>query len=171
MRLVSRQSSHFFTLLAPPNEKIEKISDYLKLFNQKIQKDKNEIKAENTGGTEVSENTEELATEPETEVIEDNEDENEHKSTKASPEQIIEISKLIGDQWRTLGAKLGMENDVLDFYVSKNEKLPCQQMLSVWFEEDEDGCLENLAYTLEGLKIIEAANLVKKIIEMDEGEI
>lgn len=171
LRLVSRQSSHFFTLLAPPNEKVEKISDYLKLFNQKIQKDKSEVRAENSGANEISEQAEVLADETEnTEVIEDNEDENEHKITKATSEQITEISKSIGDQWRKLGAKLGIEKDVLDFCVSKNEKLPCHHMLSVWFDEDEDGCLENLAYTLEGLEIFDAANLVKKIIGAEEGE-
>lgn len=131
LRLVSRQSSHFFTLLAPPNEKIEKISDYLKVFNQKIQKDKSEVKVENSGGGEIAEQTEVLADVTESaEVMEENEDENEHKSTKATVEQIIEISKAIGDQWKKLGAKLGVEKDVLEFCVTKNEKLPCQHMLS-----------------------------------------
>lgn len=131
-----------------------------------------EIKAENSGGPDIAEQSEELAGEPET--IEDDENdieqENEHKSTKATPEQIVEISKSIGDQWKKLGAKLGIENDVFDFCLTKNEKLPCQHMLSVWFNDDEDGCLENLAYTLEGLEILDAANIVKKIIESDEGE-
>lgn len=171
LRLVSRQSTHFFTLLAPPNEKIEKISDYLKLFNQKIQKDKTEVKAENSNVTEISEHSEELAEEPETqEVMEENEDENEHKITKASQDQIIEISNSIGDQWKKLSVKLGIDKDVLEICMTKNEKLPCQHMLSVWFDEDEDGCLENLAYTLEGLEMLDAANIVKRIIDADDNE-
>lgn len=143
----------------------------MKLFNQKIQKDKTEIRAENSSITEISEQSEELVEEPETtEVMEENEDENEHKITKASTDQIIEISKSIGDQWRKLGAKLGVDKDVLEICVTKSEKLPCQHMLSVWFDEDEDGCLENLAYTLEGLEMLDAANIVKRIIDADDNE-
>jgi THO complex subunit 1 len=170
LRLVSRQSSHFFALLAPPNEKIEKISDYLKFFSQKIQKEKSDLKAENSGGVEIAETTEVLSEENENaETMEEiNEDENEHKSTKATLEQIIEISQAIGEHWKKLGAKLGIENDILEYCVEKNEKLPCQHMLKGWFEEDEDGCLENLAYTLEGLEILDAVMVVKKFIDTEE---
>lgn len=172
LRLVSRQSSHFFALLAPPNEKIEKISDYLKFFSQKIQKEKIDLKAENSGGMEIAEQPEVLSEENENaEVMEENEDENnEHKSTKATAEQIAEIAQSVGDNWKKLGAKLGIENDILDYCVEKNDKQPCEHMLKVWFDEDEDGCLENLAYTLEGLEIMDAVSIVKKFIDIEEGE-
>ncbi|KAG5671703.1 hypothetical protein PVAND_001886 [Polypedilum vanderplanki] len=170
LRLVSRQSSHFFTLLAPPNEKVEKISDYLKLFNQKIQKDKVEVKAE-TGTVEIESQPETLIEDNEaSENIEDDtpEDENQHKDTAATPEQIIEISKVIGEGWQKLGTKLGIEKDVLEFYKEKNPTSPCELMLTAWFNDDEDANLENLAYTLEGLEFTKAVTLIKKIIDSDE---
>jgi THO complex subunit 1 len=170
LRLVSRQSSHFFTLPAiAPNEKIEKIADYLKLFNQKIQKEKVEVKAE-AGAIEIESQPDALIDNLTAENIEDDpaEDENQHKDTEATPEQIIEISKSVGEGWEKLGAKLGIEKDVLDFYKEKNSSSPCELMLNSWFKDDEDASLENLAYTLEGLEFSKAVTLVKKIIDAAE---
>lgn len=173
LRLVSRQSSHFFTLLAPPNEKIEKISDYLKLFNQKIQKEKTEFKADTTGGIELVESqTENFVDDNEnTEGIdetEEDDDKQQHKVTKATPKQICEISKAIGNDWQRLGYKLGIEKDVLEYYTTKNSNAPCEIMLTNWFkEDDDDASLENINYTLEGLDMMEAASLVKKMIDTE----
>lgn len=170
LRLVSRQSSHFFTILMPPNEKIEKISDYLKIFHQKIQKDKGEVKLETTNSSmELQMEQTENFTEEGTENIEDDEApvENVHKTTTATPEQIVEISNSIGDEWRKLGVKLGYTSDVLDFFAVDN-KDPCVKMLNSWIEEDDDANLDNLLYTLEGLKIMKAVDVVKKMIGADE---
>lgn len=167
LRLVSRQSSHFFTILTPPNEKIEKISDYLKLFHQKIQKDKGEIKTEQSNSVELSmEQTENF----QEEVMEDVEaaDENIHKTTTATPEQIEEISKAIGEDWVRLGVKLGYTIDVLDFY-KEQQKDPCAKMLINWMEED-DANLDNLLYTIEGLNMTKAVEVVKKMVGSDDDQ-
>lgn len=38
-------------------------------------------------------------------------------------------------------------------------------MLRIWLEEDSDSSLEDLAYTMEGLKMIGAAKYLKSILE------
>lgn len=171
LRLVSRQSSHFFTILSPPNEKIEKISDYLKLFHQKIQKDKGEVKTEQSNSVELQMEQAENFTEEGGDTIEDGDtpDENIHKTTTATPEQVIEISKAIGDAWMKLGIKLGYTSDVLDLWLT-DQKEPCVKMLSNWMEEDDDANLDNLLYTLEGLKIMKAAEVVKKMIGAEDDQ-
>ena len=40
-------------------------------------------------------------------------------------------------------------------------------MLVQWFEEDDDANLDNLAYICEGLKILKAAGMIKKMIGSD----
>lgn len=111
LRLVSRQSIHFFTNFASPtpNEKVEKISDYLRLFHQKIQKDKVEVKNEsNNASVEIQmEQNEQLE---ETGDVEDgdSQDQNDHKKKVATPEQIVEISKALGSDWQKLGHKLAL---------------------------------------------------------------
>ncbi|KAL7024764.1 hypothetical protein ACKWTF_013189 [Chironomus riparius] len=170
LRLVSKQSSHFFTLLAPPNEKIEKIADYLKLFSQKIQKDKIEIKQEAGTGIDIEQAEAFVEEHVNSEQIDDvePEDENPHKAKKATPEQIVEIAKAIGDDWQKLGKKLGLEKDVIEYFVVKKPDAPCELLLTQLFEENDDEDLESLAYTLEGMKVIKAANLVKKMCESEE---
>lgn len=169
LRLVSRQSSHFFTILSPPNEKIEKISDYLKLFHQKIQKDKGEVKTEQSNSVELQMEQVESFAEEGAETIEDGEtpDENIHKTTTATAEQIVDISKAIGEDWRKLGVKLGYTSDILDFY-GIEQKDPCVKMLSNWMEEDDDANLDNLLYTIEGLKIMKAVEVIKKMVGADD---
>lgn len=171
LRLVSRQSSHFFTILTQPNEKIEKISDYLKLFHQKIQKDKGEVKAEPSNSVELSMEQAENFNEDVGDNIEEGEavEENVHKVKTATPEQIEEISKAIGEDWMKLGIKLGYTSDVLDFYKIQHKE-PCVKMLSSWMEEDDDADLDNLLYTLEGLKILKAVEVVKKIVGSEEDQ-
>lgn len=41
-------------------------------------------------------------------------------------------------------------------------------MLENWFEEDDDADLDNLLYTVEGLKLTKAAEVIKKIIGTDD---
>jgi THO complex subunit 1 len=171
LRLVSRQSSHFFTNFTPPNEKVEKISDYLRLFNQKIQKDKGELKTEQSNSVELQMEQVEDITEEGNDTMEDNDtpDENVHKTTAATPEQIVEISKALGDDWKKLGVKLGMEMDVLDYYAVENKE-PSIKMLTTWIDEDDDANLDNLLYTLEGLKMMTAVEVVKKMVAVDDDQ-
>jgi hypothetical protein len=63
--------------------------------------------------------------------------------------------------------------DVLDFYEDGNKDNPtqcCKKMLTIWFGEDEDANLDNLAYILEGLKIQKAIEVVKDLLGMDKVE-
>lgn len=172
LRLVSRQSSHFFTILTPPNEKIEKISDYLKLFHQKIQKDKGEVKVEvNSSELLQMEQAETFAEEGNDTMEDETADENIHKTTTATVEQIVEIAKAVGEDWTKLGVKLGYTTDVLDFYAQqKDQQDPCAKMLSIWMAEDDDADLANLLYTLEGLKIMKAVEVVKKMVGSDDDQ-
>lgn len=119
LRLVSRQSSHFFTNFAPPNEKVEKIPDYLRLFHTKILKDKGEIKQESATAVELqmeqSENFNEDAADVDDGDSQDQADQNEHQTKKASPQQIEDISKSLGDDWEKLGLKLGLTSGECEF--------------------------------------------------------
>jgi THO complex subunit 1 len=171
LRLVSRQSSHFFTILTQPNDKIEKISDYLKLFHQKIQKDKGEVKVEQSNSVELQMEQVENFTEEGTENIDDGgaNDENIHKTVTATAEQIVDISKALGDDWTKLGLKLGYTQDVLDFW-KNGEKEPSVKMLTTWMEEDDDANLDNLLYTIEGLKLMKATEVVKKMVGGDDEQ-
>lgn len=166
LRLVSRQSSHFFTILITANEKIEKISDYLKIFYQKIQKDKGEAKIDQSNSVELQMEQAENFTE---DAMDDGEtaDENSRKTTTATPEQIVEISKAIGSDWKKLGIKLGFPEDILEFHEQK-ENDPCVKMLQNWQEEDDDPNLENLLYTIEGLKMMKAVEVVKKMVGSED---
>lgn len=104
LRLLARQSPHFFTLFNTPSCKI---TDYLECVHKKIQKDKLETKVE----------LEEVVADPlDNEVFEDTLDDTEqltpeekhsHKPATASTEQIADISKAIGTDWKKLGTKLG----------------------------------------------------------------
>jgi THO complex subunit 1 len=171
LRLVSRQSSHFFTNFAPPNEKVEKIADYLRLFNQKIQKDKGEQKVDQSNAVELQMEQSEDITEEGNDTMEDGDtpDENVHKTTTATPEQIVEISKALGDDWKKLGVKLGLTDDVLDYY-STQGKDPSVKMLTCWIEEDDDANLDNLLYTLEGLKMLKAVDVVRKMLGTEDDQ-
>lgn len=105
LRLLARQSPHFFSLA---NTASCKISDLLELVHKRIMKDKNEHKPE----LEENVTTDQLESEPIEEEMDDTEqltpeEENTHKTTTATPEQILEISKEIGKDWKKLGSKLG----------------------------------------------------------------
>jgi Death domain len=57
--------------------------------------------------------------------------------------------------------------DVLEFYQSKS-KDAAFKMLESWFEEDDDADLDNLLYTVEGLKLTKAAEVIKKMIGTED---
>jgi THO complex subunit 1 len=118
LRLVSRQSSHFFTnIVTPASEKIESVADYLKFFRMKILKEKGEIKVESQNAVELQMEQTENFTEDAADV--DNGDsqdqpENVHKTNTATSEQMEEISKALGNDWEKLGLKLGLTSGKKD---------------------------------------------------------
>lgn len=79
------------------------------------------------------------------------------------PSQLDALCEKIGEDWKKLAVKLGISNEDIRFYENENATiiLQARNMLQVWFEEDSDASLENLCYTLEGLSLIEASELIK----------
>jgi THO complex subunit 1 len=57
---------------------------------------------------------------------------------------------------------------VLEFFQTKSKDNPALKMLENWFEEDDDADLDNLLYTVEGLKLTKAAEVIKKMIGTDD---
>lgn len=90
----------------------------------------------------------------------------EQPSTKpkvATPGQIDILSIKIASEWKKLATKLGYTSDEIEFFESEN-KTPAaaaKKMLQLWFEDDVDASLDNLAYTLEGLGMIDGAEVIK----------
>lgn len=77
--------------------------------------------------------------------------------TKMSDELIEGVAERLGEDWLKLAAKLG--------YKDSKDAL---EMLRTWVVEDEDSTAENLAYMLEGLKLMEAAEYLKSTIVKTE---
>lgn len=60
---------------------------------------------------------------------------------------------------------LGFRVDEIKFFRESNEGHErCRYMLRLWLEDDSNS-LADLAYTLEGLKMISAADCIKRILE------
>lgn len=66
-----------------------------------------------------------------------------------------------------VGKKLGYSADEILYFESENPTpvAQCKAMLSIWFEDDVDATLDNLAYILEGLNMPAAADAIKIIID------
>lgn len=179
LRLLARQSPHFFNLT---NGTSYKISEYIENVKKKLQKEKAETKIDtNTNSAnsikeeavEAIEEAPELSELMQTENDHEGEevlvkdDVNTHKTSTATKENIEDISKKIGADWKKLAKKLGYKPDEIEFFETENESIPsqCQAMLSNWFDDDDDASLDNLAYILEGLELVSASEFIKAIIE------
>ncbi|XP_063708120.1 THO complex subunit 1 [Culicoides brevitarsis] len=185
LRLLARQSPHFFTL----NNQSAKVSDCLETVSKRIKKEKEERQTANPGTTtEDTQNGEtnltdndHLAEEMEAELIKDdgdsqdgsnNVDQHEHKAAVVTPEILKQLSEKIGDEWKRLAAKLGLANDEIQFIETENPGIvdQCKHMLTVWFDDDEDASLDNLAYILEGLEMNAASECAKNFIGQEKVE-
>lgn len=189
LRLLARQSPHFFTFINSPSYKI---SDYLDAVRKRLAKERIDAAKQaatangnNAESTVSSGETQEALQEQETEqevndegvldgeeetndLEKAEEDSNAHsKPLTASREQIEELAPLIGDDWKKLGKKLGYAADELLYFETENPDRDggCVSMLANWFADDDDASLDNLAYTMEGLEINTAAKAVKALIE------
>jgi THO complex subunit 1 len=201
LRLLARQSPHFFTLFNSPSCKV---TDYLDSVRKKIQKDKIDIKLE---PQEEAANEEQIETEnfEETEQMDSDllktepltqEEKNVHRSVTVSAEQLKELAPTIGGNWKKLAVKLGKceaisisnldhsfghsynlkigySTDEILFFETENPTVDeqCRTMLQIWFEDDMDASLDNLAYILEGLEMIVASEAVKRFIPVDGAEL
>uniref|UniRef100_A0A1A9VLK4 Death domain-containing protein n=1 Tax=Glossina austeni TaxID=7395 RepID=A0A1A9VLK4_GLOAU len=194
LRLLARQSPHFFTFVNSPSYKI---SDYLDAVRKRLAKERLDAAKQIPGAlTTNGNNTESImnsaeTNEQETVALQEQEgepneegeleDEDEHndlekpdednnahsKPLTANKEQVEELAPLIGDDWKKLGKKLGYTADELLYFETEHPDRDggCIAMLVNWFGDDDDASLDNLAYVLEGLEINTAAKAVKALIE------
>ena len=195
LRLLARQSPHFFTFINSPSYKI---SDYLEAVRKRLAKerlDAAKLAASSSNGSMIENSVPEpetvalqeqendndgndegvLGEEEETNDLEKHDEENNthSKPVTASKEQIEELAPLIGDDWKKLGKKLGYTADELLYFETEHNERDggCIAMMINWFADDDDASLDNLAYTLEGLEINTAAKAVKALIERLSGRI
>uniref|UniRef100_A0A336KG73 CSON008381 protein n=1 Tax=Culicoides sonorensis TaxID=179676 RepID=A0A336KG73_CULSO len=183
LRLLARQSPHFFTLNNPPSAKV---ADCLESVSKRIKKEKEEKQTANVtpednqnGETNLAEGDNQLTEEMDAELIKDegesqdgsnNIDKHEHKAATVTPEILRQLSEKIGEDWKRLASKLGLAEDEIQFIETENPSVveQCKHMLSVWFDDDEDASLDNLAYILEGLEMIGPSEYAKNIIAGEE---
>lgn len=111
LRLLARQSPHFFTLVQTPS----KVSDYLEMVRKKIHETKSknhkpelEIKSDHENDLDV-EKEDGLGEEQDLLKSEQltPDDRNVHKTTTATEDQLRELSVVIGNDWKRLATKLG----------------------------------------------------------------
>lgn len=122
LRLLARQSPHFFSLVPAPN----KVSDYLESVRKKINETKSKSKSETDNKMEAEND---LVVEKEDGLGDDDsellkteqllpDDKNVHKTVTATEEQLRELCIIIGKDWEKLASKLGMKIK-LDFIYSE----------------------------------------------------
>ncbi|XP_062554480.1 THO complex subunit 1-like [Armigeres subalbatus] len=180
LRLLARQSPHFFTLFNSPSYKV---ADYLESVRKKIQKDKVDVKQQVVQDDIPSQNDndqneaegEAFVGEEETDQMDSEllkteqltpEDKNTHKTITVTKAQMVELAPSIGKDWKKLATKLGYNSDEIQYFESENATVgdQCRHLLQVWFEDDMDASLDQLAYILEGLEMLTAAEAVKQMI-------
>lgn len=115
LRLLARQSPHFFTMIQTPN----KVSDYLESVRKKISESRTKTKVESVEAkpdveieeVQIQNSNEDGLTrwQDDNEMMKSSEqdDKNTHKTAIATPEQLKELSVIIGGTWQKLGVKLG----------------------------------------------------------------
>ncbi|KAH8294853.1 hypothetical protein KR018_003764, partial [Drosophila ironensis] len=193
LRLLARQTPHFFTSVSQPSSKI---SDYLEQVRKRLIRDKepktltaasNHTAEQNNGlaaNSTLPESEQEATmalqeTEPEqglevedTEPVEDTDEAPTHeKPLMVTREHIDEVAPLIGEPWMKVGKKIGFKNDELLYFEMEHHTatVACVQMLTNWISDDDDATLDNWAYMLEGLEMHKAADAVKAIIEREKS--
>ncbi|KAH8251806.1 hypothetical protein KR038_008819, partial [Drosophila bunnanda] len=195
LRLLARQTPHFFTSLSQPSSKT---SDYLEQVRKRLIRDKepktvaltssnsseqNNGLAANHGHTEsVNFATESpdspTEAEPDLEVDDTEPVVDEafepaayEKPLMVTQEHIEEVAPLIGEPWMKVGKKIGFTNDELLFFQMEHPvaNVACIKMLTNWISDDDDATLDNWAYMLEGLEMNKAADAVKAIIERERS--
>lgn len=207
LRLLARQSPHFFSLTQTPN----KVSDYLEGVRKKIHESKSKAAAlaAKTNGAAGSHqarlearaaaaaaaasasaaavaaaaaasavaivSVDDESVDAVDEVMSsaaaaasNEDDHNTHRIAVVTAEQKVQVAAIIDTAWRRVATKIGYTPDVLQFIDDKpglSAADKCLHMLGIWFDEDEDASLDNLAYMLEGLELLVAAEAIKRILE------
>lgn len=161
LRLLTQRNSCFFT---STNNLITALPEYLELSLKKIIQDRpqntnGEIKSE-VLNTET-EDVEDLLKPEDKEAQEDGAEET--VRPRIAAELLEATAKHVGTEWKKLGIKLGLgEKDIEKVSEEKTTDIEkAEKMLKMWTEADVDASPENLAYTLEGLNMITAAEVLK----------
>nr|CAG4640713.1 EOG090X0324 [Eulimnadia texana] len=179
LRLLARRSPHFFT---PANTSITRLPDYLENLVKKVAKDmpssshvtpakstdladepeeQVEQEAESELPVPASENNnEDQELRNEDAEMEDGEVGKDKKPVTCTLEQLGSLAANLGNNWKTLGTKLGFQSDEIEYFESENASVENQAkaMLQIWLEnEGPDATPENLLYVLEGLGLSQAA--------------
>nr|CAG4643807.1 EOG090X0324 [Lepidurus arcticus] len=164
LRLLARKTPHFFT---QGNTQISKLPDYLETLIKKVAKDfpQNHSTAAKVEPEEpeleqiddMPTESEDLGTKEEetrNEVDEEIEEVKKVKVDLCTLEQLIELAKRLGGEWKRLAPKLGFHVDEVEYFESEKptSELQAQTMLQIWLEnEADDATPDSLLYTLEGL--------------------
>jgi THO complex subunit 1 len=82
--------------------------------------------------------------------------------TMISSTQLDALSTKLTD-WKKLATKLGYKPDEIQFFETENatDSARAKHMLQLWFDDDEDASVENLLYTMEGLKMADACDALR----------
>nr|CAG4651675.1 EOG090X0324 [Triops cancriformis] len=170
LRLLARKTPHFFT---QGNTQISKLPDYLENLIKKVAKDfpQNHSTAAKAEPEEPElEQIDAMPTEAEDLSSKDeetrNEDEEMEEAKKIKVElctldQLTELAKRLGNEWKRLGPKLGFRVDEIEYFESENStaELQAKNMLQIWLEnEGDDATPDSLLYTLEGLGLKQLAD-------------
>ncbi|CAH2091417.1 unnamed protein product [Euphydryas editha] len=187
LRLLARRSPHFFV---HTNNPIGRLPDYLDDMVKRITREIAANAANNTNGDasggsndkpiKQEQNEEEMAEEQiETDIIkeedttdmeqvpdsthgEDDDKVTRSRVTMITPTQLDALASKLTD-WKKLAAKLGYKPDEIQYFETENatDIARAKNMLQLWFDDDEDASVENLLYTMEGLKMTEACETLK----------
>ncbi|XP_059050716.1 THO complex subunit 1 [Achroia grisella] len=185
LRLLARRSPHFFI---HTNNPIGRLPNYLDDMVERVTREvAANAAASNANGDDkaMKQETPDEETEEqiETDIIKDSdtndieqvpdsthagEDDYEKSGrsrvTMISPEQLETVSSKLTD-WKKLAAKLGYTPDEILYFETENptDASRAKNMLTLWFDDDEDASVENLLYTMEGLKLLEACEALKNV--------
>lgn len=77
---------------------------------------------------------------------------------------MIDLCEKLQGDWKKLALKLGFKEDEILFFKQENptNAIRARKMLEIHFQDDEDASVDNLAYILEGLGLLEAAAVLKE---------
>lgn len=187
LRLLARRSPHFFT---HSNNPINKLPEYLEMMIKRIAKDLPSTassNAEDAGNKqpesmeeELQQNTQEDAEEDE--LLRDVKDEDckdsesqglenvdgDDEVTREKPamltQELIEaVATELGSEWTKLGTKLGYKADEIEYFGSEfnTDFERAKHLLTLWSQDDEDASVPGLAYTLTGLGLTPAADVLQ----------
>ncbi|XP_034831419.1 THO complex subunit 1 [Maniola hyperantus] len=187
LRLLARRSPHFFV---HTNNPIGRLPDYLEDMVKRISREAAANAASNNSNGDSDKaikqepTDEEMCEEQiETDIIkeedatdmdavtdpthtgEDDEKTTCSRVTMITPSQLDVLAAKL-TEWKKLAAKLGYRPDEIQFFETENatDASRAKNMLTLWFDDDEDASVENLLYIMEGLKMADACEALRSVM-------